>query len=199
MQTASERVRLHEADSASANERLYNHRLNISTDGTLFEFIRCHCHQSNLVEGSLVGVTHQRLISRLFSFTHFLQASTHFAKLKHAVKKYIEESVTINIVTDCPVVPSDFLQELCDMQLLVRRSARKASGMKGTDASSSERSGTLNRFEKMLANFKRLFNGDMTSSNISHPGFCFGFFPHLFEGSINCPSSWVTAVIWVSD
>ena len=62
---------------ASANERLYNHRLNVSNDDILRRIVVCHNHQNNLAEGSLVATTRKSLISDFFSFTHFVQAGTY--------------------------------------------------------------------------------------------------------------------------
>lgn len=69
MGCAEETILLQETDSASANERLYNHRLNLSEaqeDTTLREWMVCHSHQANLCETSLVGSSHPRLISDFF-------------------------------------------------------------------------------------------------------------------------------------
>lgn len=166
--TASERVHLQETDAASANERLYHHRLNTLSSETLREVIFCHNHQNNLLEGSLVSVTHAKLISDFFSFTHFLQASSHFVKLKFAVRQFIEESAVITSTVGNPVATHasrEYLREMCSMQLLVRAALTQAH---------SHGKPSESRFEAKLAQFKQMWNGDLTSVQMEHLGKLFG-------------------------
>lgn len=137
--TASEKIVLQETDAASANERLYNHRLNVSNDDILREIVVCHNHQNNLAEGSLVATTHKSLISDFFSFTHFVQAGTHFTKLKRVLREYICQKATIN-VTRSEAPPLDdlhnqYLEELLDMHCKQQAATRSAHNQ-GTGAHS---------------------------------------------------------------
>lgn len=106
--TGEEAIHLYESDDASANGRLFNHFLNTTSgDRILRDRILCANHQNNLLEGSLVSCTHGSLISDLFSVTHFLQAGSHFAKLKLAIRHYIEEHAQIrSFVNQCLVYVS---------------------------------------------------------------------------------------------
>ena len=98
METGEEAIRLYETDDAPANERLFNHYLNTThQDRILRDRILCMNHQNNLLEGSLVSCAHGSLISDLFSVTHFLQAGSHFAKLKLAIRHFIEEHAQIRV------------------------------------------------------------------------------------------------------
>lgn len=93
--TGEEQIRLQETDAASANQRLYHFRIQDQKDNCLRELILCANHQNNLVEGSLVATAHKSLISDFFSFSHFVQAGTHFAKLKAAIRQHIRDTAEI--------------------------------------------------------------------------------------------------------
>ena len=89
LSTATNALHLQETDNASANERLHHHHMRHvedSGESTLLECIYCHSHQNALVETAAVTVAHERLVSDFFSFTHFVQASTHFSLLGFALE-----------------------------------------------------------------------------------------------------------------
>ena len=165
LKTGVERIHLHESDAAAANERLYHHRLNsCKGDGTLREQILCQCHQSNLAQGSLVSVGHGKLISDLFSFTHFLQAGTHYSKLKHAVTEYCK-SACILVTTDHVQKSREvdgYLNEICSLQHGVKQALVRVHSDQDGDVS------RRGRFESKLELFKKMFNQDLSSGKIVH-------------------------------
>ena len=158
MATAQERVVIQETDSASANERLYHHRLNICKGDVLRDIMVCHNHQCNLVETALVGCTYEKLISSFFSFTHFAQASSHFTKLKQAVQEHVRENTSV-IVTAGPAVSekdAEFLEELCSMMVGV-----KAHAFANRQESDENTRGIQQYIQKISA-FKSMWNGDLS-------------------------------------
>ena len=169
LNTASEKIWLQETDAASANERLYNYRLAAGkNDGILREMLLCQNHQNNLAEGSLVAVAHKSLISDFFSFSHFLQAGTHFTKLKHALRQYIKEFAVIRVVEHENYSPNEdfvqFLDQLLDMHAhvqtqvsVVQDSLVSKSGMVVADAGVPMSSQLSNR----LRDFREMWNQDL--------------------------------------
>ncbi|CAE7268084.1 unnamed protein product [Symbiodinium sp. CCMP2592] len=95
--TAQHPLLLSECDNATANVRLHHHHMRMVEDSgkkTLVENIFCHSHQTALVETAA--------------------ASTHWPKLKTAVRKYIVDNAEIVVVQDKVAAPM-YNQELCSM------------------------------------------------------------------------------------
>lgn len=163
LSTASEKIWLQESDNASANERLYNYRLSTNkNNGLLRELVVCHNHQNNLAEGSLVAATHTSLISDFFSFTHFVQAGTHFAKLKAALRIYIQEHATVTAIEfesskNDQVVEyyNDFLDELLDMHARVHTTLTHVHSKTNGQEESKDVS---HRLQKKITFFRQMWN-----------------------------------------
>lgn len=163
MATAQERVVLQETDSASANERLYHHRLNICQGDVLRDIMICHNHQCNLVETALVGCTYEKLISSFFSFTHFAQASSHFTKLKQAVEEHVRENTCVTVTTDPAVseIDAEFLEELCSLMIGVK-SDGFANNSKQESGESTRRIG---QYTQKISAFKSMWNGPLSQTS----------------------------------
>ena len=167
MSTAEEKLVLQETDSASANERLYNYRLQVGKgDKVLRELIVCHNHQNNLAEGSLVATVHPSLISDFFSFSHFLKASSHFSKLKLAVRDFIVRHATITTsvvewtveANGCSLYKS-FVDELLDMHVRIQFSLGILNRNTSlTDAFEQNFRITSSALEKKIKSFQRMWN-----------------------------------------
>ena len=178
LQTAEECIRLQETDAASANQRVYHPRLNKhKEDGVLREMILCGNHQTNLIEGSLVTTTEQNLISQFFSFTHFVQVSSHFPKLKHALRQHVHETAVISHTVGQAGVSSDndFVTELLDMQVEVKRALHhihagqsKRTEVEGDSSGSLPTDAELKGYMKKVAIFKAMYNQDMTDNVVGH-------------------------------
>ena len=171
LRTGHEKVRLQETDAAVANQRVFHHRLNTdrsSDDGILREIILCGNHQTNLIEGCLVGTTETSLITQFFSFTHFLQVSSHWPKLKAAVREYVAEVAEVTETLEPRDTSShdDYVTELLDMQLEVKLALSHTHGKQSQAASSHQVE--LARYRKKLEKFKQMFNCDLTSKSIRH-------------------------------
>ena len=173
METAQERVHLQECDGAGANERLYHHRLNISQsrqDPTLREVMLCHNHQSNLIETSLVGNTYSRLVSDFFSLTHFLQASSHFTKLKQVLLAEIPANTLVTVVASSETLQSqretNFLDELMSLQYGVRRALAYHKRKDGDDDIE------LSLYERKVNAFKQMWNCDLFTSTGNYKHRC---------------------------
>ena len=164
MGTAHETVFLQETDSASANERLWHHRLTVNgKDGVLKENIVCHSHQCNLVETAVVGTTHERLVSDFFSFTHFLQASSHFNKLKLAVQAHIKEKAVIEVGLGGAAGllaehHAQFTDELLSMQLQVYNYV-----VQGSDTPKDDDDTELTLYQRKIQDFKQMWNCDLSN------------------------------------
>lgn len=167
--TAQERVVLQESDSASANERLFHHRLNLCKGDVLREIMLCQNHQCNLVETALIGCAYSRLISVFFSFTHFAQASSHFTKLKQAVQEQVSENTTVIVTADTTVSShafcADYLEELTSMMIGVKTnlSTVKKETTPQTQRGAEQQYAT--QYAKKIQEFKKMWNGDLTTSS----------------------------------
>lgn len=169
LSTAGEKLVLQETDSASANERLYNYRLHVGkSDKILRELIVCHNHQNNLAEGSLVATAHPSLISDFFSFSHFLKASSHFAKLKLALRDFIVRHATITTsvvewsweANGCSLYKR-FVDELLDMHARIQFSLGILNRNTSlTDALEQNFRITSSALEKKIKSFQRMWNQD---------------------------------------
>lgn len=178
MSAAAECLFIQETDSASANDRLWHHRLS-SKDRVLREHVVCHNHQCNLVEVSVVATTHARLISDFFGFSHFLQSSSHFAKLKQAVTAHIQEAATIFVCQTMDQVQEStntkYLDELTSMLLQARvytTKAKKTGDAVGSDDTAGS-ANELSGFKKKLADFKTVWNGNLSSPAGTFQHYCY--------------------------
>ena len=167
LQTASEKVHLQESDNASANDRLHHwHMRQKEESGMLMECIFCHSHQNALVETAAVTLTDSKLVSDFFSLTHFVQAGTHFTKLKQAVRQYVLKKADIRVV-DEPVPPSQYAREICCMvrhaRYTVPPSTSRAMDADADDMAVQQDQG-LKSFAKAEAKFLRMWNGPLHES-----------------------------------
>ncbi len=153
--TAQERVVLQETDSASPNERLYHHRLNLCKGDVLREIMVCHNHQCNLAETALAGCAYSQLISVFFSFTHFAQASSHFTKLKQAVEEHVRENTTVIVTADTTVSTHALCadcEELTSMMIGVKTNLSTA-----TKETTSQTQRGAEQYTKKVLEFKHMF------------------------------------------
>ena len=106
---------------------------------------------------------HTNLLSATSSHSHFLQAGTHFAKLKHALRQYIVDTATISAVNSSYQVHvlddlhENFLEELLDMHSEVWKNTRNTNT---TLHGNTENANISNRFKKNLTAFRRMWNTD---------------------------------------
>lgn len=164
-----EQVHIQETDSASANVRLFNYRLQRHQHETLLqEMVCCHAHQANLVETSCVGASGPKLISSFFSFCHFLQAGTHWSKLKEAVRQYVVETAEISVATSAGAELPLYTQELAQMQALVRKALTQSKTKHAEMADLQEKDVAHCQFDKHVAEFLRMWNGDLTGKKCEH-------------------------------
>ena len=167
MNTAEEKILLQETDSASGNLKLFNHFLTLGAqDQILRELMVCQSHQLHLVETAMVGTTNTKLISSFFSFTHFVRASNHWSKLKHAVHQLVRAQTDIYVVKsqEAPCWPThaQYLDELTAMQLQVKKAMNHAYvQQKGEGSSNAEPN--LSKFERKLQDFKQMWNTSLPS------------------------------------
>ena len=157
-----------------ANIRLYNHILNKSVDAadpTLLDLLICQNHQCNIIEASIVGTTDASLVSSFFSFSHFLQAATHFTKLKHALRQFIEESATIATARteeECRPSGNDscFVEELLDLVLQIKRCLHHVHDKQSEQANFEEPD--FSQYAKKMKFFASMWNQNLASPNMGH-------------------------------
>ena len=122
--------------------------------------------QVSLIEGSAVTQTDKKLISNLFSFTHFLQARTNFSKLKASVCEVLKASCEIRVVADLPSEmnrPNECVEELLDMMRAVRwasaQNKKRADIPEGADEQISS-----GKYLEKESFFRRMWNGVFTTT-----------------------------------
>lgn len=171
METAEERLFLQETDSATANERLWHYRLKACQgDGVLRELMICHSHQCNLIETALVGATHSKLISDYFSFSHFIQASSHWAKLKHAVAQHVRSRTLVSHSSSadeqlCVQRTALYQEELTSMLMEAQKAIHRSHNAGSPDKLGSDDEPGLCRFRKDVDEFRKMWNSDLASAS----------------------------------
>ena len=111
---------------------------------------------------------------RFFSLTHFLRASSHWTKVKHAVAEHIQENTTVRIMInedeDSLMLPMQkaYFEELLDIHCKVRACL---SQVRMPDGDNQQKTGG---FERKLKDFRKMWGGcDLTSTNPRYEHVCF--------------------------
>lgn len=122
-----------------------------------------------MIEGSAVSQTDKRLVSNLFSFTHFLQARTNWTKLKASVREVLKSAdiqVTQGELSQGQGGQDQCVDELLDMMRGVKWAIMKnkdRSTVLDTDDDPSHTTGMKKHLEKEKL-FKSMWNVGFSST-----------------------------------
>ena len=97
---------LFELDGATSNERLFNYKLSRVSGGPrdFVQCVKCLSHQVNLVEGTLLTATQNKLnlLSAFYGLTQFLRVGGHLSRIRQAARAWIGKKLVRVICRELP-------------------------------------------------------------------------------------------------
>ena len=159
---ASHRINIYESDGAYANERLIahliqKHKAEQTQAGRSKHVlhVKCQNHQSQLINVALLAAVGNNVLSRMYGMAVYIRNLGNWLRLKQALYSWVDQNLCFSATV---IDPNDVKHDPTIMEMV--------DYLRANHYTESKSDGSISNFEKAVANFLEMFNGDI---DLSHP------------------------------